>query len=74
MGILTEADRIATKNLLTLREEVSEKLFREMTWGSVPLRVPEPLKTTFPPAAQKNPQAVESFIADVRQLKCGKCG
>jgi hypothetical protein len=64
--ILTEADRIGKKHLLTLQEGVSEGQFREMVGAGVQLVVPEPLKTTFPPAVQKHLQTIESFIADVR--------
>lgn len=66
--ILTEADRIGTKHLLTLQEGVSEKQFQEMVNEGVQLVVPEPLKTTFPASVQEHLQTVESFIADVRLL------
>jgi hypothetical protein len=66
--ILTEADRIATKHLLTLQEGVSEKQFREMVSEGVQLVVPEPLKTSFPASVQEHLQTLESFIADVRLL------
>ena len=42
--ILTEADRITTKHLLTLQEGVSEKQFQEMVGEGVQLVVPEPLE------------------------------
>jgi hypothetical protein len=66
--ILTEADRIEKKHLLTLQEGVSERQFQEMVDAGVQLVVPEPLKTTFPPSVQEHLQTVESFIADVRLL------
>jgi hypothetical protein len=69
--ILTEADRIGTKHLLTLQEGVSEKQFQEMVKEGVQLVVPEPLKTTFPASVQEHLQTVESFIADVRLLSVG---
>src|SRR5580700_1087011 len=67
--ILTEADRITTKHLLTLQEGVSEKQFREMVGEGVQLVVPEPLKSSFPPSVQEHLQTLESFIADVRLLE-----
>jgi hypothetical protein len=66
--ILTEADRIGKKHLLTLQEGVSERQFQEMVDAGVQLVVPEPLKTTFPASVQEHLQTVESFIADVRLL------
>jgi hypothetical protein len=66
--ILTEADRIRTKHLLTLQEGVSEKQFQEMIGAGVQLVVPEPLKKKFPRSVQEHLQTVESFIADVRLL------
>jgi len=66
--ILTEADRIETKHLLTLQEGVSERQFREMVGAGVQLVVPEPIKTTFPPSVQEHLQTVEGFITDVRLL------
>jgi EcoRII C terminal/Restriction endonuclease EcoRII, N-terminal len=69
--ILTEADRITTKHLLTLQEGVSERQFQEMTGAGVQLVVPEPLKTTFPASVQEHLQTLESFIADVRLLNVG---
>jgi hypothetical protein len=66
--ILTEADRIATKHLLTLQEGVSEKQFEEMRGAGVQLVVPGPLQTTFPASVQRHLQTLESFIADVLLL------
>ena len=66
--ILTEADRIGTKHLLTLQEGVSERQFQEMVGAGVQLVVPEPLKTSFPASVQEHLQTVESFIADIRLL------
>lgn len=66
--ILTEADRIKTKHLLTLQEGVSEKQFQEMVGAGVQLVVPAPLKKTFPRSVRNRLQTVESFIADVRSI------
>jgi len=66
--ILTEADRIGTKHLLTLQEGVSESEFRAMVGKGVQLVVPEPLKEAFPSSVREHLQTVESFIADIRLL------
>jgi hypothetical protein len=66
--ILTEADRIKTKHLLTLQEGVSESQFREMVGAGVQLVVHGPLKKKFPTSVQVHLQTVESFIADIRLL------
>ncbi len=66
--ILTEADRIQVKHLLTLQEGVSEKQFQEMAGAGVQLVVPEPLRRAFPASVQPHLQSVESFIADIRLL------
>jgi hypothetical protein len=66
--ILTEADRIARKHLLTLQEGVSEGQFQEMVSEGVQLVVPEPLKESFPSTIREHLQSLESFIADVRTL------
>jgi hypothetical protein len=66
--ILTEADRIQVKHLLTLQEGVSEKQFQEMAGAGVQLIVPEPLRRAFPASVQPHLQSVESFIADIRFL------
>jgi hypothetical protein len=66
--ILTEADRIGTKHLLTLQEGVSEGQFQEMVGEGVQLVVPQPIKETFPRSVRERLQTVESFIADVKLL------
>ncbi len=66
--ILTEADRIAKKHLLTLQEGVSEGQFREMTEAGVQLVVPEPLQRLFPHSLRQHLQSIESFIRDIKPL------
>jgi hypothetical protein len=66
--VLNEADRIATKHLLTLQEGVSEGQFREMTDARIQLVVPEPLISAFPKSIQPHLQSLESFIGDVRLI------
>jgi hypothetical protein len=67
--ILTEADRISDKHLLTLQEGVSESQFREMTEARVRLVVPAELTNAFPKSVRPHLQTLESFIGDVRLLK-----
>lgn len=67
--ILNEADRVASKHLLTLQEGISVNQFHEMVQARVQLVVPEPLKTKFPSSVQEHLQTLESFIADVRLLQ-----
>jgi hypothetical protein len=71
--ILTEADRIGKKHLLTLQEGVSESQFREMAGAGVQLVVPEPIKKAFPPAIQPQLQSIKSFMAEITLLH-GKMG
>lgn len=66
--ILTEANRVTNKHLLTLQEGVSEGQFREMTEAGVQLIVPAPLKSAYPDSVQPHLLSLESFIADVRLL------
>ena len=66
--VISEADRIPMKHLLTLQEGVSEAQFREMVGANVQLVVPEPLMAKFPRSVQPHLQTLESFFADVRLL------
>ena len=66
--IVTEADRITPKHLLTLQEGVSENQFREMRDAGIQLVVPEPLRSRYPKPVQPHLITLESFIADVRLL------
>lgn len=66
--ILTEADRIPQKHLLTLQEGVSEGQFREMTDAGVQLVVPKPLKDAYPASVQPYLCTLEEFVGDVRLL------
>lgn len=66
--ILTEADRIPNKHLLTLQEGVSESQFREMVSAGIRLVVPAQLVESFPVAVRPHLQTLESFIGDVRLL------
>lgn len=66
--ILSEANRIQNKHLLTLQEGVSESQFQEMTNACIQLVVPAQRVESFPPAVRPHLQTLESFIADVRLL------
>ena len=66
--VLSEADRISPKHLLTVQRGVSENQFREMKVAGIQLVVPEPLKTGYPKSVQPHLITLESFIADVRLL------
>jgi hypothetical protein len=67
--VISEADRIATKHLLTLQEGVSENQFREMTEAGVRLVVPTGLHDSYPDAVRPHLVSFESFIAELRLLR-----
>jgi len=67
--ILSEADRIQEKHLLTLQEGVSEGQFREMTEAGVKLVVPEALAESYNKKIRPYLQTLESFIGNVHLLK-----
>jgi hypothetical protein len=67
--ILTEANRVKEKHLLTLQEGVSVHQFDEMTREHVHLVVPESIIPTYPHAVRPYLLTLESFIADVRLLQ-----
>jgi hypothetical protein len=64
--ILSEADRIRVKHLLTLQEGVSENQFREMNESGVKLVVPSGLRDAYPKEVRPHLIEFESFIGDVR--------
>ena len=66
--VLTEADRVRIKHLLTVQRGVSENQFREMVRSGVKLVVPAPLVHQYPRSVQPHVQSLESFMADVRLL------
>ena len=69
--VVTEADRVKIKHLLTVQRGVSENQFREMSGAGVKLVVPAPLVHQYPRSVQPHLQTLESFIADVRLLNMG---
>ena len=69
--VVTEADRIASKHLLTVQEGVSENQFKEMYDAGIRLVVPQSLTAHYPKSVQCYLQTLESFIADVRLLNEG---
>ena len=66
--VVTEADRVKRKHLLTVQRGVSDNQFREMVGAGVKLVVPAPLVHQYPRSVQPHLQTLESFIADVRLL------
>ena len=66
--VVTEADRIGRKHLLTVQEGVSENQFRQMRQAGIQLVVPQPLFPKYPQSVRGHLQTLESFIADVRLL------
>jgi len=67
--ILTEADRISKKHLLTLQEGVSENQFNEMLAHKVQLVVPSGLHRAYPETIRPHLMTLEEFIGDLRLLK-----
>jgi hypothetical protein len=67
--ILSEADRIRTKHLLTLQEGISENQFREMITQNVQLVVPEKLIGKYPHSVQPHLMTIKKFISEIRSLK-----
>lgn len=67
--IISEADRIPIKHLLTLQEGVSEAQFTEMTQAGVRLVVPSGLHDAYPDGVRPHLITLEEFIGDVR-LNC----
>lgn len=66
--ILNEADRVATKHLLTLQEGVSVNQFREMTEAGVKLVVPRRLHDAYPTAVKPGLMTLRAFLEEVRGL------
>lgn len=66
--VLTEADQIANKHLLTLDVDVTEGQFAEMTAANLTLVVPTPLHRHYPASVRPHLRNLESFIAEARGL------
>jgi hypothetical protein len=66
--ILNEADRVATKHLLTLQEGVSEPQFSEMKAANVQLVVPSKLIEKYPKSIRPELLTLDNFIYEVRNL------
>jgi len=66
--ILNEADRIATKHLVTLQQGVSENQFNEMKSAGVVLVVPKSLHESYPKAIRSQILSLESFIAETKEV------
>lgn len=68
--IISEADRIPVKHLLTLQEGISENQFREMVSQNVQLVVPENIIRAYPRSVQPHLVTVDGFIREVQALGC----
>ncbi len=66
--VISEADRIPIKHLLTLQEGVSDGQFAQMKSAGVHLVVPSALFPSYPPTLRPELITLESFIGDVRLL------
>jgi len=66
--IINEADRIATKHLLTLQEGVSVSQFKEMSRHGVRLVIPEWNMKKFPKEVRPELQTLKNFIGEVKIL------
>ena len=66
--VLTEADRIRVKHLLTLQEGVSLKQHQEMVESGVQLVVPEHHKRKFHKDIRPSLQSVADFVRETREL------
>jgi hypothetical protein len=70
--ILSEADRIEQKHLLTLEAAISVNQTEEMRAGRIQLVLPEKIHGTYTQEQQKWIYSVESFLKEVkdRQKAC----
>jgi len=66
--VLSEADRIPVKHLLTLQEGVSLNQFKEMEQEGVVLVVPEPLHKSYPETIRPKLETLATFIAETKLL------
>jgi EcoRII C terminal/Restriction endonuclease EcoRII, N-terminal len=66
--VLSEADRIKNKHLLTLQEGVSINQYNEMKKEGVILVVPESLHNSFPQEIRPNLKKFEDFITETKLL------
>ena len=61
--VRNEADRIATKHLLTLQEGITEEQHAEMTHSGIQLVVPGPLHSHYPKNLRPRLSTVRDFVA-----------
>ncbi len=66
--IISEADRIPVKHLLTLQEGVSAPQLAEMSAAGVRLIVPEPLMSKYPSSVRDNLISLSAFLDELRSL------
>jgi hypothetical protein len=67
--VISEADRIPVKHLLTLQEGVSVGQYAEMSDAGIKLVVPTPLMRHYPKTVQPELMSVETFILSLQQLQ-----
>lgn len=66
--VLEEANRIATKHLLTLQEGISADQFHDIEQAGVRLVVPKSLHQQYPAQIRQSLMTLESFLGEVRAL------
>ena len=66
--VLEEAERIETKHLLTLDQNVTETQFQKMKEAGIRLVAPKSLHDKYPQPVRSHLQTLESFIGNVRCL------
>ncbi len=65
--VLSEADRIAEKHLITLEPAISVNQTNEMLAQSLKLIIPKPLHNTYLPAQLNNIMSLNDFIGEIRR-------
>ena len=66
--VLSEADRIPLKHLVTLQEGVSEGQFAQMSQAGVRLVVPKRLHARYPQSIRSGLMTLEGFVDEARAL------
>lgn len=64
--VISEADRIKIKHLLTLQEGISENQFKEMVNAGIKLVVPRKIHSKYPNSIRNELMSLEEFLGDVR--------
>ncbi len=64
--VLSEADRIKQKHILTLQPGISSNQLREMGQANIRLIVPKKLHAEYPPDCRSQLLTLEGFVTDIR--------